>query len=60
MGTDTETQEIRPDGDGSHVLKEVLEHVHHLVRWVCVATVFEAISSLAVTQRNKGVSSEGD
>ena len=32
MGTDTETQEIYPDGDGSHVLKQGLEHVNHLVR----------------------------
>lgn len=60
MGTDTETQEMRPAGDGPHVLKEALEHMYHLVRWACVAAVFEAISSLVVTQRNKGVSSEGD
>lgn len=60
MGADTETQEIRPAGDGSHVLKEAVERMHHLVRWVCVATGFEAISCLVVTQRNKGVPSEGD
>ena len=57
MGIDTETQEIHPDGDGSHALKPVLEHVNHLVRWIHVDTIFEAISSLVVTQRNKDVSS---
>lgn len=30
MGTDTETQEMRPAGDGPHVLKEALEHMYHL------------------------------
>lgn len=60
MGIDTETQEIYTDGDGSHVLKQGLEHVNHLVRWVRVATIFEAISSPVVTQRNKDISSEGD
>ena len=60
MAINTETQEIYPDGDGSHVLKQGLEHVNHLVRWVRVATIFEAISSPVVTQRNKDVSSEGD
>lgn len=57
MGIDTKTQKIHPDGDGSQALKPVLEHVNHLVRWVRVATIFEAISSLVVTQRYEDVSS---
>lgn len=43
MGIDIESQEIYPDSDGSYVLKQVHEHVNHLVRWVCEATIFEAV-----------------